>query len=151
TIEQVDGIHKLTLQGGIPVCARAVVVASGAQYRKLDVKNYVKYENRGLHYAATAMESVLCRDQEVVVVGGGNSAGQASLFMSGFARHVHHIVRRSSFSETMSQYLISRIENSAHITVHTESEVIALDGEPFLKRVTWENAKDGRMARDIST
>ena len=150
-VEQIDGIHRLTLQGGITICARAVVVASGAQYRKLNVGNYQKYENRGLYYAATAMESVLCRDQEVVVVGGGNSAGQASLFMAGFAKHVHHIVRRSSFSETMSQYLISRIENSAHITVHTESEIVALDGEPFLKRVTWENAKSGRMARDIST
>ena len=150
-VEQIDGIHRLTLQGGITICARAVVVASGAQYRKLSVGNYQKYENRGLYYAATAMESVLCRDQEVVVVGGGNSAGQASLFMAGFAKHVHHIVRRSSFSETMSQYLISRIENSAHITVHTESEIVALDGEPFLKKVTWENAKSGRMARDIST
>lgn len=150
-VEQIDGIHRLTLQGGITICARAVIVASGAQYRKLSVGNYQKYENRGLYYAATAMESVLCRDQEVVVVGGGNSAGQASLFMAGFAKHVHHIVRRSSFSETMSQYLISRIENSAHITVHTESEIVALDGEPFLKRVTWENAKSGRMARDIST
>jgi thioredoxin reductase (NADPH) len=150
-VEQIDGIHRLTLQGGISICARAVVVASGAQYRKLSVGNYQKYENRGLYYAATAMESVLCRDQEVVVVGGGNSAGQASLFMAGFAKHVHHIVRRSSFSETMSQYLISRIENSAHITVHTESEIVALDGEPFLKKVTWENAKSGRMARDIST
>jgi thioredoxin reductase (NADPH) len=150
-VEQIDGIHRLTLQGGITICARAVVVASGAQYRKLSVGNYQKYENRGLYYAATAMESVLCRDQEVVVVGGGNSAGQASLFMAGFAKHVHHIVRRSSFSETMSQYLISRIENSAHITVHTESEIVALDGEPFLKTVTWENAKSGRMARDIST
>ena len=150
-VEQIDGIHRLTLQGGITICARAVIVASGAQYRKLSVGNYQKYENRGLYYAATAMESVLCRDQEVVVVGGGNSAGQASLFMAGFAKHVHHIVRRSSFSETMSQYLISRIENSAHITVHTESEIVALDGEPFLKKVTWENAKSGRMARDIST
>ena len=150
-VEQIDGIHRLTLQGGISICARAIVVASGAQYRKLSVGNYQKYENRGLYYAATAMESVLCRDQEVVVVGGGNSAGQASLFMAGFAKHVHHIVRRSSFSETMSQYLISRIENSAHITVHTESEIVALDGEPFLKSVTWENAKSGRMARDIST
>jgi thioredoxin reductase (NADPH) len=150
-VEQIDGIHRMTLQGGITICARAVIVASGAQYRKLSVGNYQKYENRGLYYAATAMESVLCRDQEVVVVGGGNSAGQASLFMAGFAKHVHHIVRRSSFSETMSQYLISRIENSAHITVHTESEIVALDGEPFLKTVTWENAKSGRMARDIST
>src|ERR1700720_3782854 len=151
TVEQLDGIHKLTLEGGHQVCARTVVVASGAQYRKLAVANYLKYENRGLYYAATAMESVLCRDQEVIVVGGGNSAGQASLFMGGFAKHVHHIVRRSSFSETMSQYLISRIENSAHITVHTESEIVELDGEPFLKTVTWENAKSGRMARDIST
>jgi thioredoxin reductase (NADPH) len=150
-VEQIDGIHRLTLQGGITICARAVIVASGAQYRKLSVGNYQKYENRGLYYAATAMESVLCRDQEVVVVGGGNSAGQASLFMAGFAKHVHHIVRRSSFSETMSQYLISRIENSAHITVHTESGIVALDGEPFLKKVTWENAKSGRMAKDIST
>src|SRR5260370_16457989 len=82
TIEQVDGMHKLTLQGGIPVCARAVVVASGAQYRKLDVENYVKYENRGLHYAATAMESVLCRNQELVIVGVSNSAVPPSLFLS---------------------------------------------------------------------
>src|ERR1700719_2311304 len=151
TIEQVDGIHKLTLQGGIPVCARAVVVASGAQYRKLDVGNYVKYENRGLHYAATAMESVLCRDQEVVVVGGGNSAGQASLFLSGIAKHVHHLVRRSSFAETMSQYLISRIESSSHITVYAESEVVALDGDRSLERVSWVNLSTGdRTVKDLS-
>jgi thioredoxin reductase (NADPH) len=97
------------------------------------------------------MESVLCRDQEVVVVGGGNSAGQASLVMSGFAKHVHHIVRGSSFSESMSQYLISRIENSSHISVYTESEILALAGDPFLKKVTWENGKGERMTRDIST
>jgi thioredoxin reductase (NADPH) len=150
-VEQIDGIHRLTLQGGISVCARAVVVASGAQYRKLAVENYQKYENRGLYYAATAMESVLCRDQEVIVVGGGNSAGQASLFLTSFAKHVHHIIRRSSFSETMSQYLIARIESSDHITVHTESEIVALDGDPFLKGVTWEKANGERLARDIST
>jgi thioredoxin reductase (NADPH) len=102
TIEQIDGIHKLTLQGGHQIWARTVVVASGAQYRKLNVANYLKYENRGLYYAATAVESALCRDQEIVVVGGGNSAGQASLFLSGIAKHVHHIVRGASFAETMS-------------------------------------------------
>jgi thioredoxin reductase (NADPH) len=151
TIEQVDGIHKLTLQGEIPLCARAVVVASGAQYRKLNVENYVKYENRGLHYAATAMESVLCRNQEVVIVGGGNSAGQASLFLSGIAKHVHHLVRRSSFAETMSQYLISRIENSSHITVYTESEIVALDGDRSLERVSWVNLSTGeRTVKDLS-
>src|ERR1700735_50885 len=76
TAEQVAGIHKLTLAGGIPGRSRAVVVASGAQYRKLSVENYAEYENRGIYYAATSMEGVLCRDKEVIVVGGGNSAGQ---------------------------------------------------------------------------
>ena len=152
TMEQIDGIHKLTLQGGHQVCARTVVVASGAQYRKLGVENYLNYENRGLYYAATAMESVLCRDQEVIVVGGGNSAGQASLFLSGIAKHVHHIVRRPSFTETMSQYLISRVENSSHITIYTESEIVALEGDSSLQRVTWSNLKTGeRTVRDIST
>jgi thioredoxin reductase (NADPH) len=150
-IEQVNGIHKLTLQGGSDVCARAVVVATGARYRKLAIENYLKYENRGLYYAATAMESVLCRDREVIVVGGGNSAGQASLFLSGFAKHVHHVVRGASFAETMSQYLISRIEKSSHITVYPESEIITLEGDPSLKRVTWAHSKTGeRISRDIS-
>jgi thioredoxin reductase (NADPH) len=152
TVEQLDGIHKLTLQGGHQVCARTVVVASGAQYRKLGVENYLKYENRGLYYAATAMESVLCRDQEVIVVGGGNSAGQASLFLSVIAKHVHHLVRGPSFAETMSQYLISRVENSSHITVHTKSEIVELDGDPSLERVTWANLNTGeRTVRNIST
>src|ERR1700723_549645 len=152
TVEQLDGIHKLTLQGGHQICARTVVVASGAQYRKLSVENYLKYENRGLYYAATAMESVLCRDQEVIIVGGGNSAGQASLFLSGIAKHVHHLVRGPSFAETMSQYLISRVENSSHITLHTKSEIVELDGDPSLERVTWANLNTGeRTVRNIST
>jgi thioredoxin reductase (NADPH) len=143
TAEQTDGIHKLTLAGGIPVCARSVVVASGAQYRKLSVENYAQYENRGIYYAATAMESVLCREKEVIVVGGGNSAGQAAVFLSGIAKHVHHIVRGKSLASTMSQYLISRIESSSRITLYTESEIVALEGEPSLERVTWVNRKTG--------
>ena len=78
TAEQVDGIHRLTLAGGIPVRSRSVVVASGAQYRKLSVENYGRFENCGIYYAATAMESAFCREKEVIVVGGGNSAGQAA-------------------------------------------------------------------------
>jgi len=152
TIEQVGDAYKLTLEGGPSVTARTVVVASGAQYRKLTVDNYAKYENRGIYYAATAMESALCRDQEVIVVGGGNSAGQASLFLSRIADHVHHIVRGASFSETMSQYLISRIENSDRITVYTRSEISALEGNPSLQRVTWVNSNTGeRLVRDISS
>jgi thioredoxin reductase (NADPH) len=152
TIEQIDGMHKLTLQDNIQICARTVVVASGAQYRKLDVKEYPKYENCGLYYAATATEAVPCRDQEVVIVGGGNSAGQASLFLSGIAKHVHHVVRRSSFSDTMSQYLISRIESSRRITVYYESEVAGFIGDPSLEKVTWADVKTGRhTTKDIST
>jgi thioredoxin reductase (NADPH) len=143
TAEQIDGIHKLTLAGGIPVRSRAVVVASGAQYRKLSVENYGQFENRGIYYAATAMESVLCRDKEAIVVGGGNSAGQAAVFLSGIAKHVHHIVRGKSLASTMSQYLISRIESSSHITLYTESEIMKLEGESALECVTWINRKTG--------
>jgi thioredoxin reductase (NADPH) len=143
TAEQVDGIHKLTLAGGIPVCSRAVVVASGAMYRKLSVENYAQFENRGIYYAATAMESLLCRENDVIVVGGGNSAGQAAVFLSGIAKHVHHIVRGKSLAATMSQYLISRIENSTHITLYTESEIVQLEGETALECVTWVNRRTG--------
>jgi thioredoxin reductase (NADPH) len=143
TAEQTDGIHKLTLAGGIPVRSRSVVVASGAQYRKLSVENYGQFENRGIYYAATAMESVLCREKEVIVVGGGNSAGQAAVFLSGIAKHVHHIVRGKSLASTMSQYLISRIESSSRITLYTESEIVELEGGSSLEGVTWINRKTG--------
>jgi thioredoxin reductase (NADPH) len=144
TAEQLEGIHKLTLAGGISLCARAVVVASGAQYRKLSVANYAQYENRGIYYAATAMESLLCRENEVIVVGGGNSAGQAAVFLSGIAKHVHHIVRGPSLASSMSQYLISRIENSARITLHPNSEIETLEGATKLERVTWIDRVTGK-------
>jgi thioredoxin reductase (NADPH) len=143
TVDQTNGVHKLTLAGGIPVYARSVVVASGAQYRKLSLSNYGQFENRGLYYAATAMESLLCRDEEVIVVGGGNSAGQAAMFLSGIARHVHHIVRGHSLASTMSQYLISRIESSSRITLCTDSEIEKLEGISSLESVTWTNRKTG--------
>ncbi len=145
TAEQIDGIHKLTLAGGISVCSRSVIVASGAQYRKLSVKDYERFENQGIYYAATAMESLLCRDSEVIVVGGGNSAGQAAVFLSGIAKHVHHIVRGKSLASTMSQYLISRIESSSHITLHTNSEIVKLEGERSLECVTWVDRRSGEM------
>jgi thioredoxin reductase (NADPH) len=152
TAEQIDGIHKLTLAGGIPVCSRAVVVASGAQYRKLSVENYSQFENCGIYYAATAMESLRCRENEVVVVGGGNSAGQAAVFLSGIAKHVHHIVRGKSLASTMSQYLISRIEGSSRITLYTDSEITTLEGESSLECVTWINRRTGEsMVKPIQS
>ena len=114
-----DGIHKLILAGGIPVCARAVVVATGAQYRKLAVKNYENYENCGLFYAATPMESILCREKDVIVVGGGNSAGQAAMFLSGIARHVYHIVRGPSLAcNNVAVPGVTNRELLAHYALH---------------------------------
>src|SRR5579859_7669973 len=116
-----------------------------SQYRRLSVANYSQFENRGIYYAATAMESLLCRDNEVVVVGGGNSAGQAALFMSGIANRVHHIIRADSLANTMSQYLVSRIESSTHITLYSNSEIEKLEGESSLERVTWTNRMTGKQ------
>jgi thioredoxin reductase (NADPH) len=93
-----------------------VVVASGAQYRR--------FENCGIYYAATAMESLLCRENEVIVVGRGKSAGQAAVFLSSIAKQVHHIVRGKSLANSMSQCLISRIESSSHITLYPQGGCI---------------------------
>lgn len=144
---QVDGVHRLILDGGLAVCARTVVIASGARYRRLNVKNNENFENKGIYYAATAMESLLCHDREIIVVGGGNSAGQASVFLSGFAKHVHHLVRAPSLKISMSQYLISRIERSPRITLHTNTEIDELEGGAGLEFVTWKNRKTGESIR----
>jgi thioredoxin reductase (NADPH) len=144
---QVDGLHRLMLSNGLIVCARSVVIASGARYRRLNVSNHEEYENRGLHYAATAMESSLCRDREIIVIGGGNSAGQASVFLSGVAKHVHHIIRGASLESSMSRYLISRIERSSHITLHTRTEIDRLEGNASLEFVTWTNRESGESVR----
>ena len=144
---QVNDNHRLLLSSGLAVSARSVVIASGARYRRLNVSNYEAFENRGLFYAATAMEALLCRDREIVVVGGGNSAGQASIFLSGVARHVHHIVRGPSLQSSMSQYLISRIERSSRITLHTCSEIVELEGHGSLEFVTWINRESGEAVR----
>jgi thioredoxin reductase (NADPH) len=147
TAAQVDGMHRLTLAGDVTVCTRAVVVASGARYRRLKVENHADFENRGLYYAATAMESLLCRGSEIIVVGGGNSAGQASVFLSGYAKHVHHLIRGASLESTMSQYLISRIDHSPQITLYTHTEIVGLEGEKALDFVTWTNRKTGETVR----
>ena len=147
SMTEVDGQHRLLLSSGLAVCARSVVIASGARYRRLNVSNYEAFENRGIYYAATAMEALLCRDREIVVVGGGNSAGQASVFLSGVARHVHHVVRGPSLQSSMSQYLISRIEQSSRITLHTHAEIVRLEGDTSLEFVTWMNRESGEIVR----
>jgi thioredoxin reductase (NADPH) len=135
--------YRLQLDGAEYVKARAVVVASGARYRKLDLPDYDKYEGHGIHYAATAMEAQLCAGEEVAVVGGGNSAGQAAVFLSRTVRHVHIIVRADGLSATMSDYLVRRIAISPRISVHPGSEVTRLGGESLLRELTWRDRRTG--------
>ena len=124
--------------------ARAVVIATGARYRKLDVPDFERFEGHGIYYAATAMEAKLCRAAEVIVVGGGNSAGQAAVFLSRTARHVHVLVRGDGLAATMSDYLVQRIEHSAQISLHTDAEIVGLEGESALS--TGWSGETGRAA-----
>jgi thioredoxin reductase (NADPH) len=140
----------LELEDGQRIATRAIVVATGARYRKLELPNYDKFEGQGIHYAATWLEGNLCANEEVVVVGGGNSAGQAAVFLSGLARHVHIMVRGEGLADTMSDYLIQRIEASPDITLHAHTEITALEGDDVLQRLTWTNSETGQSeTRDI--
>jgi len=133
--------YRVRLESGEEVRARAVVVATGARYRKLDLENFAKYEGQGIHYAATPMEAKLCANQEVIVVGGGNSAGQAAMFLCRTARHVHILVRGSGLVATMSDYLVQRIARASSISVHPYCEVTALAGERSLGSVSWTDRR----------
>ncbi|MCP9927030.1 FAD-dependent oxidoreductase [Cyanobium sp. CH-040] len=140
-------LHTVTLKRGEgsyqSLKARTVVVATGATYRTLSVDNSREFDNSGVYYAATALEGDICTNQEVIVVGGGNSAGQAAVFLSSKAKHVHLLIRRPSLVETMSNYLIDRINSSDRITVHPYTEITALSGGRHLEQVTWENIQTG--------
>jgi thioredoxin reductase (NADPH) len=109
----------------------------------LDLPNLSKFEGAGIYYGATKVEADLCRDQEVAIVGGGNSAGQAAMYLSGFAEHVHLVVRGPGLEDSMSRYLIARIEACSNVTLHTWTLIDALEGGDRLERVYWRNAKTG--------
>jgi thioredoxin reductase (NADPH) len=149
-IQPADTGYYLSLEGGKKIFARAIVVATGARYRRLDVPNYRKFEYQGVHYAATPMEAARCVGKEVVVVGGGNSAGQAALHLALSASHVHLLIRGEGLKATMSAYLIQRIASSSRITLHANSEVVSLDGDAHLRSVTWCNRQTHR-ARSCQT
>jgi thioredoxin reductase (NADPH) len=135
--------YQLRLDDSATIRARAIVIASGARYRKLDVPGFERFEGQGIYYAATAMEASLCRDAEVIVVGGGNSAGQAAVFLAGSVKHVHVLVRSAGLAATMSDYLVQRIAHASHITLHTHSEIVRLEGERGLDNVTWRDRRSG--------
>ncbi|MGN6481479.1 FAD-dependent oxidoreductase [Luteibacter sp.] len=144
-IDCAGSAYVLELDGGERVQARTVVAASGARYRKLDAVDYERFEGSGVHYAATAMEGALCAGQEVIVVGGGNSAGQAAVFLAQTASMVHLVVRAAGLAATMSNYLIERITRSPRITLHAHSEIILFYGGYHLERVSCHRRDTGEV------
>jgi len=141
---------EVDLANGHTVRGRAVIIATGAEYRHLALTDLARFVGVGVYYAATYVESQLCMDEEIIVVGGGNSAGQAAVFLAGSCRHVNILVRAEGLAESMSRYLIRRIEDAPNITLHVRTQLTALEGSDRLERVTWHNAADGKdTTRDI--
>ena len=131
-----DGSFCAALDDGDEVCARAVLVATGVQYRKLPLDRLEDFEGAGVFYAATEMEARFCASKNALVIGGGNSAGQAAMFLSRTSAHVHVLVRGDSLASSMSSYLTQRLEADPAITIHYGTTVEALDGDEWLEKVT---------------
>jgi thioredoxin reductase (NADPH) len=136
--------YSIDIGGGATVRGRSVVVATGAVYRKPPLESLGRFEGIGVYYGATFMEAQLCAGEEAIVIGGGNSAGQAAVFLAQSARHVHLLVRSDGLAATMSRYLIRRIEDHPAITLHTHAELVGLEGETHLERVRWRDGVSGR-------
>ena len=131
-----DGAYCVALDGGESICALAVLVATGVRYRRLPLERFEEFEGAGVFYAATDMESRFCRNTDAVVIGGGNSAGQAAMYLSRSAKHVHVVVRGDSLAASMSDYLARRLEADPAITIHYGTRVVALDGGGHLEALT---------------
>ncbi len=138
--------YELFLDDGSMLSARAIVIATGAHYKKPAIADLKKFEGQGVYYGATYIESQLCGDEEVIVVGGGNSAGQAAVFLSQTARKVYMLVRSGGLAETMSRYLIQRISENSAIELHFNTELVSLDGHTQLERVGWIDKTTGQTS-----
>ncbi len=136
--------YAIEMDDGQTVPARAVIIATGAVYRRLSIDNVSRFEGAGVYYGATFVESQLCRDEEVVVVGGGNSAGQAAVFLSQSSKRVHMLVRSDGLAASMSRYLVRRIEGNPAIDLRTCTEIVALEGNDHLERVQWRDKRTGK-------
>jgi len=135
--------YTVEIDGGPTVLARSIIIASGAQYRKPPLENRPMFEGAGVYYGATPMEAQLCVGDEVAIVGGGNSAGQAAVFLAQSTRRVHLLVRRDGLAETMSRYLIRRIEETPSIVLRTRTQIVGLEGNGRLERITWRDERTG--------
>jgi thioredoxin reductase (NADPH) len=140
---------RIELTGGVSLAARAVVIATGAQYRKLEVPDLARFEGAGVYYAATFVEAQRCGADEVAVVGGGNSAGQAAVYLSRSAPHVHVLIRGPDLAQSMSRYLIRRIEETPNITLHRQTSITAMAGAEHLEEITWRDEAGTETRRRI--
>jgi len=132
---------------GDPLLTRAIIIASGVEYRRLAVENLSRFEGAGVYYAATRMEAQLCADEEIAVVGGANSAGQAAMFLAETAKRVHMLIRGDGLAQTMSRYLISRIEAHPAIELHTRTEIVGLEGNGHLEQIAWRTGRGGAVQK----
>jgi thioredoxin reductase (NADPH) len=135
--------YTVEIDGGPRIQSRAVIIATGAEYRKPPLENLSTFEGAGVYYGATPMEAQLCLGEDVVVVGGGNSAGQAAAFLASTARRVHMLVRGPGLADTMSRYLIRRIEENPAIVLRPSTQIVALEGDEKLARVRWRDGNTG--------
>lgn len=139
--------YVVELEGGSKIQGRTIIIATGAKYRKLPLENLSRFDGAGVYYGATFIEAQLCIGEEVVVVGGGNSAGQAAVFLSGSTKRVYMLIRGPSLADTMSRYLIRRIEQSPNISLLTQTEIVGLEGGNHLEGVTWRSIQSGKTER----
>jgi thioredoxin reductase (NADPH) len=138
--------YQVFLDNGTAIASKTIIISTGAHYNKPRISNLAKFEGRGIYYGATYIESQLCGDDEVIVVGGANSAGQAAVFLSQTARKVHMLVRGKDLSDTMSRYLIRRITENPAIELHCNTEIASLDGDADLKSVSWMDKNTGETS-----
>ena len=141
--------YSVDMADGRSIRSRAILIASGAQYQMPEIANLSRFLGRGIYYAATHLEATLCAAEDVVVVGGGNSAGQAAVFLAGSCRHVHMLVRSEGLAESMSQYLIRRVQDTPNITLHTRTQLTAVEGSDRLERVSWVSRNGDSAAPDL--
>ena len=139
--------YVIELENGTRISTRTVMIATGVQYRKLPLENLSRFEGAGVYYGATFVEAQLCGGEEVVVVGGGNSAGQAAVFLAQSAKRVHMLVRSSGLTASMSRYLIRRIENTPTIILRPRTEIVTLEGGAHLESVHWRNNQSGETEK----
>jgi thioredoxin reductase (NADPH) len=142
--------YRLHLTDGQVLRTRSIVIASGVRYRRPDLPSLARFEGAGIYYSATHLEAQLCGGEEIAIVGGANSAGQAAVFLARIARQVDMLVRGRGLAESMSRYLIQRIEDAPNITVRVRTQIDALEGDEGLERVGWRHIDSGeRETRGI--